>query len=215
MKGGENMSLYDYLINNYGENEPIFLVNIQVEGMSNPNLRQQIKKLTDEGKLKRFDTGIYFIPKKSIFRSGSQLSKEKVIEKKYLADMDERCGYMSGLMFANQMGLTTQVPMVYEVVTNKATKDFRETEIANSKVIVRKPRVPVTDNNYKILQFLDLIKDIDFLSELTGEALGKRLTRYMKEVGLEFTMFVPFLPYYPDKIYKNMYEVGLLYGVSA
>lgn len=209
------MPLYDYLINNYGENEPIFLGNIQIEGMSNANIRQQVKKLTDEGKLKRFDTGIYFIPKKSIFRSGSQLSKEKVIEKKYLADMDERCGYMSGLMFANQMGLTTQVPMVYEVVTNKATKDFRETELANSKVIVRKPRVPVTENNYKVLQFLDLIKDVDFLSELTGEALGKRLYRYMKDVGLEFTMFVPFLPYYPDKIYKNMYEVGLLNGVSA
>ena len=42
----------------------------------------------------------------------------------YLRDKDERCGYVSGLMFFNQMGLTTQVPMMYEVVSNKATNDY-------------------------------------------------------------------------------------------
>ena len=58
--------------------------------------------------------GIYFLPKKTIFKSGSQLAPEKVLECKYLRDKDERCGYVSGLMFFNQMGLTTQVPMMYE-----------------------------------------------------------------------------------------------------
>lgn len=209
------MLLYDYLVNNYGENEPIFLENVKITGMTNTNLRQQMKKLTDEGQIKRFDTGIYFIPKKSIFRSGPQLSKDKVIEQKYLMDTNRRCGYISGIMFANQMGLTTQVPMTYEVVTNKASKDFRETTLANSRVIVRKPRVQVTEENFKILQFLDLLKDVDMVSELSGEALKKRLLRYMREAMLDFSEIKPYLPFYPDKIYKNMYEAGLLYGVSA
>ena len=38
--------LYEYLLNNYRLNEPIFLSEIQIEGMSQVNLRQQIKKLT-------------------------------------------------------------------------------------------------------------------------------------------------------------------------
>lgn len=209
------MSLYDFLLEEYGENEPIFLADIRIDGMTGTNLRQQIKKLTDEGQLKRFDTGIYFIPKKSMFRSGSQLSKDKVIELKYLVGKEGRCGYISGLMFASQMGLTTQVPMAYEVVTNKATKDFRETSLAKSRVIIRKPRVQVTGENYKALQFLDLMKDVDVISEVQGKELQERLFRYMEAARLKFTMLEPYLECYPDKIYKNMYEARLLYGISA
>lgn len=172
-------TLYEYLLDNYKENEPIFLADLQVDGMTRTNVRQQIKKLTDTGKVKRFDNGIYFLPKKTIFKSGSQLAPEKVLECKYLRDKDERCGYVSGLMFFNQMGLTTQVPMMYEVVSNKATNDYRETSLAKSRVIVRKPKVPVTEKNYKALQFLDMLKDVDVYSEVTGKPLQDRLYRYI------------------------------------
>ena len=209
------MSLYEYLIENYNENEPIFVSEIQIEDMTDVNLRQQIKKLADNGKIKRFDTGIYFIPKKSVFRSGSQLSPYKVIEQKYIRSKRERYGYISGIMLANQMGLTTQVPMAYEVVTNKATKDYRETMLAKTRVIIRKPRVEVTEDNYKTLQFLDLMKDIDYYSEIEGEQLQKRLLRYMQEINLRFSMLELYLSYYPERIYKNMYEAGLLYGISS
>ena len=46
-------TLYEYLLKNYNPNEPIFLADLQIEGMSRANLRQQIKKLTDAGKVKR------------------------------------------------------------------------------------------------------------------------------------------------------------------
>ena len=59
--------LYDYLIENYGENTPIFVSELNIEGLNESTLRVQIKKLTDAGKLKRFDTSVYFISKKSIF----------------------------------------------------------------------------------------------------------------------------------------------------
>lgn len=48
-------TLYEYLLKNYKPNEPFFLADLQIEGMSRANLRQQIKKLTDAGKVKRFD----------------------------------------------------------------------------------------------------------------------------------------------------------------
>ena len=67
-------TLYEYLLDNYKENEPIFLVDIQIDGMTRTNVRQQIKKLADTGKVKRFDNGIYFLPKKTIFKSGLQLA---------------------------------------------------------------------------------------------------------------------------------------------
>lgn len=212
---GDILSLYEYLVANFKENEPIFVSEIKIEDMTDVNLRQQMKKLADSGKIKRFDSGIYFIPKKTIFHSGSQLSPYKVIEKKYLQNEKQRFGYISGLMLANQMGLTTQVPMSYEVVTNKATKDYRETKLDKTRVIIRKPRVEVTEDNYKILQFLDLICDIKYYSEVEGEQLQKRLMKYMQNIKLSFSMLEPYLMYYPDRIYKNMYETRLLYGISS
>lgn len=203
--------LYEYLLDNYKENEPIFLADLQVDGMTRTNVRQQIKKLTDTGKVKRFDNGIYFLPKKTIFKSGSQLAPEKVLECKYLRDKDERCGYVSGLMFFNQMGLTTQVPMMYEVVSNKATNDYRETSLAKSRVIVRKPKVPVTEKNYKALQFLDMLKDVDVYSEVTGKPLQDRLYRYMDDANLSISEMEPYFAYYPDKLYKNLVETRVIY----
>ena len=129
-----------------------------------------------------------------------------------LRDKDERCGYVSGLMFFNQMGLTTQVPMMYEVVSNKATNDYRETSLAKSRVIVRKPKVPVTEKNYKALQFLDMLKDVDVYSEVTGKPLQDRLYRYMDDANLSISEMEPYFAYYPDKLYKNLVETRVIYN---
>lgn len=205
-------SLYGYLLENYKENEPIFLADIQIDGMSRTNVRQQIKKLTDTGKIKRFDNGIYYFPRKTMFKSGSQLAPEKVLECKYLRDNGKRCGYISGLMFFNQIGLTTQVPMMYEVVTNKATNEYRETSLAKSRVIVRRPKVFVTESNYKVLQFLDMMKDVDVYSELTGKQLQDRLYQYMDDSNLNMAQMEPYFSYYPDKLYKNLVETRVIYN---
>lgn len=208
--------LYEYLKYKYQPNEPIFLSNLSIEGISYNNLRQQIKKLVDSGLLVRYDTGIYFIPEPSIFKSGSQLSFNRVVKEKYLLDESrEQCGYISGVYFANAVGLTTQVPMKYDVVTNKATKDYREVKLAQSTIIVRKPKIEVTSANHLTLQFLDLIKDIDSLSELKGLSLNNKLRDYIRKANLEFKEIEKYLDYYPDKIYKNMYKVGILNGISA
>ena len=207
--------VYEYIGNKYKPNEPIFLAELDIPDMKPVSVRQQMKKLTEEGRLKRFDAGIYYIPKKSMFRSGSTLSIDEVIRKKYLQDGVNRCGYVGGILFANQLGLTTQVPALYEVYTNKATTEYRETKLANLRVILRKPYCEIDTENAETLQFLDLIKEVVDISEVDGEELTKRLLGYMKKKNIGFESMKPFLPYYPDRIYKNMYEVGLLNGVSA
>ena len=193
--------VYRYIENNYQLNEPIFLSELNIPGMKAVSVRQQLKKLTESGRLKRFDTGIYYIPKKSMFRSGSTLSVDEVIRRKYLTDGENCCGYVGGILFANQLGMTTQVPRAYEIYTNKATTEYRETKLANLRVILRKPYCAIDEKNAVMLQFLDLLKEI--------------VDIYMKKKSIGFENMRQFLPYYPERIYKNMYEVGLLNGVSA
>ena len=207
--------VYEYLRGNFELNEPIFLSDINISGMDPAVMRQQIKKLTDDGRLKRFDTGIYYMPKNSIFRSGSTLSVDEIIRRKYLINGSERCGYMSGMRFANQLGLTSQVSSVYEIYTNKATKDYRETKIGNLKVILRKPYVRVDEQNVMILQFLDLLKEVMDISEIEGSELTSTLVGYMRKKGIDFDAMRHYFSFYPERIYKNMYEVGLLNGIST
>jgi len=207
--------VYDCLRKEYADNEPIFLSDIRIPGMKDVAIRQQLKKLTTDGRLKRFDTGIYFIPGKSMFRSGSMLSFDDVIKKKYLMDGTKQCGYVSGLLFANQLGITSQVPMIYEVCTNKATTEYRETQLANLRVILRKPRVKIDETNAATLQFLDLLKEVVDIAEIDGGELTSHLLDYMKKKKIGFESMKQYLPYYPERIYKNMFEVGLLNGVSA
>ena len=111
--------------------------------------------------------------------------------------------------------MTTQVPGVYEIYTNKATTEYRETQLANLRVILRKQYCEIDEKNVATLQFLDLLKEIVDISELDGEELTNRLISYMKKKSIRFESMRQFLSYYPERIYKNMYEVGLLNGISA
>ena len=53
--------VYSYIEKNYKPNEPIFLAELNIPDMKAVSVRQKIKKLTEDGRLKRFDTGIYYI----------------------------------------------------------------------------------------------------------------------------------------------------------
>ena len=76
-------------------------------------------------------------------------------------------------------------------------------------------RVKVTEQNFRLLQLLDLFKDIEFYSEIDQAERQNRIVGYMEKCGIRFSALDEYLPYYPDKIYKNMYEMGLLNGIPA
>ena len=202
---------YRYIEQNYQPGEPVFLSDLDIPEMTQVAVRQQIGKLVEEGRLRRFDTGIYFIPKKTSFRSGSTLSMNDVIREKYLLEDGKVCG----LLFANRLGLTTQVPALYEVFTNKASKEYRETKLGGIRVVVRRPYCRVDDGNVVVLRFLDLLKDVTAVSEVEGKELTERLLGYMKREKITFEAIDSFLPFYSERIYRNMYEAGLLAGRNA
>ena len=101
--------------------------------------------------------------------------------------------------------------MAYEVVSNKATRNRRETMLGSARVVVCSPKVTVTEGNYKILQFWDFLKDIDRYSEVTGESLKKKLYRYMEKARLTVSEMNPCFSYYPDKLYKNLVETEVIF----
>ncbi|MEG0108587.1 MAG: hypothetical protein RR705_07025, partial [Lachnospiraceae bacterium] len=113
--------LWDYLLENCKAGDPIFLSEVKIAGMTETNLRQSFKVLTDNGKLRRYDSGIYYIPTSSRLKGGAMLPAEKVIEQRYLLRNSNVFGYYAGYTFANMLGISTQVPTVREVVSNNTS----------------------------------------------------------------------------------------------
>ena len=164
MKAGDHV-IYEYLSNNYTEGEPIFLTDISIEGMSEENIRYHLKKLTDEGKISRYESGVYYLPQINIFGEKTVLSADTVALHKYVCRRGKRVGYYAGYTLANQMGLSTQVPFKQEIVSNYAPAQVREISIKDKKYIVRRSAIEVTDENAYVLQLLDCLKNIDKAAE--------------------------------------------------
>ena len=125
--------LYEYLLANYKANEPIFVSDIDLP-VSDVNLRQMFKTICDAGKIKRFDTGIYYIPKASILKGGVPLAADEVAVAKYIIRKGKVDGFYSGYTFANQLGISTQVPYIKEIVSNNASTRVKEVNVRNKKI---------------------------------------------------------------------------------
>ena len=200
--------LYQFLLDNYEKSEPIFLS--EINGYSKDYVRQEMKRLTDEGKIERLYNGVYYIPYTSILGTEGKVSIKKFIEKRYLSNDDNVYGYYTGITFANMLGFTTQNPACYEICSNAATTKQRKLNVDGVNMIIYKPLVNVTKDNYKELQFLDLMINIDKYSELNSRELIKKLKDYVNDYQINFNIVKEYLGLYPDKVYRNIYNGGLM-----
>ena len=71
----------------------------------------------------------------------------------------------------------------------------------------------ITEENFRTLQLLDLLKNIDFYSEVNKTLQLEIIKKHMQAYKIEFSDFDKYLQFYPNKVYKNMYEMGLTKGV--
>ena len=205
--GGEKM-IYDYIIENYQNGEPIFLS--ELPGESKNYLRQEMKKLTDEGKIERLYNGVYYLTYLTILGTKGKISIDKFIEKRYLKANGQTSGYITGMQLANMYGFTTQNPACYEVCSNEATTKQRKQDIDGNQIIIYQPVTPITEENKSALQFLDLMSVIDKYSEISGAELKEKLKKYVDYIALDYEMVKNFISLYPDKVYRNIYEGGLM-----
>ena len=128
-----------------------------------PNLTRQavykkIKRALEEGNLKRYCQGVYYVPKEGLIGEYGPLAVE-VVQRKWLSNGDDVFGYYANTSLENQLGMTSQVPACLEITTNKERSVKREVEPFGGwrKIILYKPRMEITAENVNALKFLDLI----------------------------------------------------------
>jgi len=200
--------IYEYIINNYKQGEPIFLN--EIPGSTNDVVRQEMKRLTDEKKLVRLYNGVYYLPYKTILGTEGKVSIDKYIEKKYLNANGKITGFYTGLSLVNKYGFTSQNPSVYEICSNVATTKMRKQDVGGNNLIIYKPLALITRDNVKELEFLDLMSIIDKYSELSGEEYKRKLKEYVNNVDINFNVVKEYISLFPAVVYKNVYEGGLM-----
>ena len=199
------MTLYDMLLSEYGYGNPFSFEEIKFNNYSLPWIKKELNKLVNDNKIIRYERGIYYIPEQTIF-GNSSLNPQKIIEKKYLVNDS---GYYSGLSFANKIGITTQMPNVIEIYTNNEKSRVREVTINNLKVILRKSRVNVTNDNVYVLSFLELMNSfsIDYFDSNRKE----KIVNYIREKRIRRDQITKYSPYFPDKVMRNLIESEIIY----
>ena len=212
---GDDFMLKTYLMDNYGYNEPIFLNDISIDGVSQNAVRQSVKRFTASGFLERYDNGIYYIPKQGGVLGKSYLDPSMVVMYKYVQNKSERFGYVTGLSFANQLGLTTQMSAVIEVVTNREATNGRSIMVGNQKVRVKKSTIQISETNAELLQLLDGITQAEKYTELTRKETIDILIAYIRKMRFTKEQLSAVSSVLTGATAKKLIEWGIVYEFAS
>jgi hypothetical protein len=137
-----------------------------------------IERLIAKGVIKRISTGIFYKPKKTVF--GELKPNEEEILKPYLFEKGKRIAYITGTSLFNRLGLTTQIPKSIKIASRK-----KRITVSNGSVIATpvKSYVDVSDQNFYLLELLDVLKDFKKIPDLDINATIKILSTKLNELN--------------------------------
>lgn len=128
---------------------------------------------------------------------------------KYVSRGGKVDGFYSGNTFANQLGISTQVPNKVEIVSNNMAAKIREIPIGKRTFIVRRPVVPVNDENVYVLQLLDLLKNLDMYLDESYDVAHDKVSQFVQIHGITKNDVDSYIREFPIAIFKYYYELGL------
>ena len=148
------------------------------------NVNVIVNRLKKEEIIKQADKGIYYKPSQGFW--GEKVAPKHEIRKyKYIMEKDGTIkGYVTGAKLFNMIGLTTQVPRRTDIATNEC-KNANKYIIDKYQIIIRRPKIEVTNDNYQYLQLLDILANDDKINVEVKNA-EEILYQYIKEYELDF-----------------------------
>ena len=134
-----------------------------------------IERLIAKKIIKRISTGVFYKPQKTLF--GELKPREEELLRPYMFIGDKRIAYITGTALYNRIGLTTQVPK--DIKVSSKVKEIR-TQIGNVKVRRVKSYIDVTNDNFYLLEILDVLKDFKKIPNLDKAMAVSYLLNFIK-----------------------------------
>lgn len=204
------MELVNRLQSRYDFNTPIFSDEIfeVMNEYSRPRIYQLIAEAVKNKLLLRFDSGVYYLPTKTVL-GFSKLNPQKVVEKRYIAFGNDVYGIYSGVQLLNAMGLSDQVPATVEVLTNNESMRYREVTVGYLKVILRKARIPISAGNVNIFTLWELFNMLNPKIMRKGIDYGKVIA-FINERNISAKEILNYTNFFPARAAKNLINSGVL-----
>lgn len=205
-----NTEIYNYIVNNYKQNEPILIKDIYTSftDVNETTIRSILKRLAEKDLIIKIKNGVYGLPNKESILGKPSVYTSDILSKKYLVNENCFIGYKTGLSFANFLGLTTQTASVESVISNAVSNKKREIKINNNRFIINAPRYQVTNENYKLLQILDLLNEFDSYSEIDLKTASKIILKYITNIKLTEEEIEKIVSSYPLEAQVRFYKIG-------
>lgn len=201
-----NDSFFEFLLEEFGVDEPIFIEDINIGGYSKQWLYKQLKELVDKDQISKFSRGIYYIPSIGVLGKRT-LNPLKIINRKYINN-GESCGFLIGTSLLNEAHLTTQVAQSISILTNNEKSRVRKIKIGNQIVTLRQSSIKINDKNIKTLKLLELMKDVDKVD--FDEIEKEELFKYVKALGVTKNDVLYYVDLYPKKVLENLIRTEVI-----
>lgn len=197
-------------IEQYPRSEPIFIDEIKEYVIKqykdterekvSKNINVILNRLKKECLVKSDCKGVYYRSGISIFGEVG-CNQTRLMQLKYLKDRNGNIkGYITGAKLFNRIGLTTQVPNVIDIVTNecKYHKQYDE----KLRTYITKPKIMITNENYKYLQFIDILENRDNINIEVKNA-NEILYKIIQECNLDFEKIIKYARETKSKVAIN------------
>lgn len=203
--------IYDFIKGNYNNGQPFFLKELydQFPDIKQGTVRESIRRLVNERKIMKAKNGVYELTSPNRVLKANVVNISEVVEKTYLKDKDNNViGYRSGINFANRLGLTSQTASVEIVYSNAVSNRKREINLNKNRLIIDSPRVEVNNQNYKLLQILDLLLELEKFSEYDLKKSESKLLSYISNIKLSEEELEKIVSAYPLAAQVKFYKMG-------
>jgi len=153
------------------EGEIFGYAQLGIAGEAYQSAAKVLERLQQKGVIKKVSKGVFYKPQKTIF--GELKPNEQEQLKPYLYENGKRIAYVTGTSLYNQMGLTTQIAFQIKIAS-RGKRIFINRGAIKARPV--KSYAEVTEENYRLLGFLDAIKDLKTIPDTPTKDVLKILS---------------------------------------
>lgn len=207
--------LIERLQTKFKPNEPIFTPEILeiMSDYSRQRVYQLISKAENEGRLIKYDTGIYYLPKTTQY-GNSVPTVNSIVDKKYIKNSNEIFGIYGRYVIENNFLISYQIPNTIEVITNNESRRVRRINIRGRDIILRKPYLPITKENVYAYTIMELFNNLNIKQYQENIEIRNSVIKYIEENQVTQKDIMNLANAFPARALKKLIISGVLYEIT-